>query len=361
MTRAKQDACHPLVHRLGFSPMNTVEELGKLSEKACRLKEKGRLKPLSEEKAKWHLINPFIEALGYDLIDEVEPEYEIQVGANMMKCDYAIKKDDETILLIEAKKPSVQLGAPDQLSTYFGQKSEVWLGIFTNGAEYRFYSGDPDGVKKMDPQPFLVLDLLEFDEAIAEMVSTFAKDQFNPDDVRELAQKRIFQQKYETAIRDALREELEEPSEELFQLLINKVGAEGEELERLRPLVKEVANQILNLPPPPIDGNTPPKPPPRNESGIPIRLRDGGQIFQAFLTRGGMVQLANGSLYRPSGAAKTLGRRVSYNGWNEWKYNDQQAGRELPIDQLRERKDDDQIQRAGMTIGWISRPGPRQY
>ena len=341
--------------------METIQELRRLAEKGCRLKENGQLMSLSEEKAKWHLINPFIEALGYDLIDEVEPEYDIQVGSNMMKCDYAIKKDDETIILIEAKKPSVQLGAPDQLSTYFGQESEVWLGIYTNGDKYRFYSGDPDGVKKMDPQPFLVLDLLKFDEAIAEMVSTFAKDQFNPDEVRELAQKRKFQQKYETAIRKALREELEEPSEELFQLLINKVGAEGEELERLRPLVKEVANQILNLPSTPIGDKPPPKPPSGNKSGIPIRLRDGRQIFQAFLTRGGMVRLANGSLYRPSGAAKTLGRRDSYSGWIEWKYDDRVDKRELAIDNLRERKDDDQIQRAGMTIGWISRPGPRQY
>ena len=51
--------------------METIQELRELSEKACRLKENGQLMSLSEEKAKWHLINPFIEALGYDLIDEV--------------------------------------------------------------------------------------------------------------------------------------------------------------------------------------------------------------------------------------------------------------------------------------------------
>lgn len=349
---------------------NTIEKLRKLAEKACRLEEKGQLQSLSEETTKWHLINPFIEALGYDLdllAGEVETETKIQVGhSTEVKCDYAIKKDDETIILIEAKKPSVQLGVANQLSTYFGQESEVWLGIYTNGDKYRFYSGDPDGVKKMDQQPFLVLDLLEFDEAIAEMISTFAKDRFDPDAVRELAQKRKFQQKYETAILNALREELEKPSEELFLLLINKVGAEDEELERLRPLVKEIANQILKLPPTsvptsPASPGAFPSSSISNESGIPIRFIDGGQIYEACLIQGGKVRLADGFPYNPSGACIKLGRRPSYNGWIEWKYYDKQAGRELFIDQLRELKDDEQIRRTGMSIGWISRQKPKYF
>ena len=251
--------------------MNTVEELRKLSEKAILLKEKGLLSTLKERATERELIEPFIEALGYDLgllAGEVETQPKDPLATTTVKCDYAIKKDDARIVLIEAKGANVSLGTPDQLSTYFRQvkSSEVWLGIFTNGTEYRFNSGYiQENIKRMDSEPFLVLNLLEleFDEAIAETVSTFAKDRFDPKEVRtlakerklELARERKFQQKYEPAIHDALREELEEPSEELCKLLINKIDAEDEEFDQLKPLVKKAANQILKLPPPPGNGD----------------------------------------------------------------------------------------------------------
>ena len=354
--------------------MNTVEELRKLSDKAILLKEKGLLSTLKEKATERELIEPFIEALGYDLgllAGEVEPQPEDPLATTTVKCDYAIKKDDARIVLIEAKGANVSLGAPDQLSAYFRQlkSSGVWLGIFTNGAEYRFYSGYiQENIKRMDSEPFLVLNLLDFDAAIAETVSKFAKDQFDPNEVQELAQKEKFKREWEPKILDALRKELTEPSEELFQLFLNRINAEDEDLERLKPLVKKAANQLLNRPSS-SSGATPPaslgafSPPPSgsNESGIPIRFIDGGQTHQAFLIQGGKVRLADGFPYNPSGACQKLGRRNAYNGWNEWKYNDQQAGRELPIDQLRELKDDEQIRRTGMSIGWIPRQKPKYF
>ena len=333
----------------------TIEKLSELSEKAILLKEKGLLPTLYEKGTERELIEPFIEALGYDLgllAGEVERQPSISMATSAVRCDYAIKKDSARIVLIEAKRASVSLGEPNQLSDYFKQEeSGVWLGIYTNGAKYHFYSGYiQENIKRMDPKPFLTLDLFEFDEEIAETVSRFAKDQFDPHEVRELAKER----KYETKIRYALREELEEPSEELCKLLINKINAEVEDLERLRPLVKKIANQILNLPPPP------PPPPPPGKSGIPIRFIDGGQIYEASLIQGGRVRLDDGTPYNPSGACIKLGRRRTYNGWIEWKYYDKQAKGELFIDNLREREDDDQIRRTGISIGWIPRQGPRQ-
>ena len=342
--------------------MNTVEELRELSEKACRLKEKDMLSTLKEKDTERELVEPFIEALGYKfglLEGEVERQPNPVFARTTVKCDYAIKKDGARIVLIEVKRANDSLGARNQISDYFG-KSEVWLGIYTNGTEYRFYSGYIEkNIKQMDEEPFLTLNLLEFDEAIAEMISTFAKDQFNPDEVRELAQKRKFEQKYETAIHNALCKELKEPSEELCKLLINKIDAEDEELERLKPLVKKVANQILNRSSTSSGGTS--RREPITVSGIPIRFIDGGQIYKASLMQGGRVRLDDGSIHSVSGACKELGRRPTYSGWIEWKYYDKQAGRELLIDQLRGLKDDEQIQRTGMSIGWIPKQNPRQY
>lgn len=269
---------------------NTIEELRKLSEKACSLEEKGLLSTLIEKDTERELVEPFIEALGYDLgllAEEVERQPSISVAYSAVRCDYAIKKDGARIILIEAKRASFPLGTANQLSDYFGREPEVWLGIYTNGTEYRFYSGDPDGAEKKDSQPFLVLDLLDFDETDAETVSTFAKDRFDPNEVRELAKERKlelarerkFQQKYEPAIHDALHEELEEPSEELCKLLINKINAEDEEFDQLKPLVKKVANQILKLPSP-SSGATSPTPPndssPTTERELFLTAKYGG-------------------------------------------------------------------------------------
>ncbi len=233
-------------------PMDTIEKLRKLSKRAIRLKEKGRL-PLPEGKAKRILIDPFIEALGYDPVDEVKMEFYLRVGSQPILLDYAIKKDGKTIMFLKAKNTGWTLDdAARSLIGSLKRNSEVWLGIYTDGAEYRFYSGDPDGAEKKDSQPFLVLDLLNFDETDAETVSKFAKDRFDPNEVRKLvklAKERKFRQKYESAIHYALRKELEKPSEELCKLLINKmyVSAKDEDLEQLKPLVKKAANQILSI------------------------------------------------------------------------------------------------------------------
>ncbi len=227
--------------------METIQELRRLAEKALLLKEKGFLSTLKEKDTERELVEPFIEALGYKfglLEGEVERQLNPAFARTTVKCDYAIKKDDERIVLIEAKRANDSLVAPsDQLSDYFG-KSKVWLCIYTNGIEYRFYSGhlQEEGIKRMDREPFLTLNLLEFDEDVAETVSKFAKDQFDPNKVQELAQEEKFKREWEPKILDALRKELEEPSEEFFQLFLNRINAEDEELERLKPLVKKVAN-----------------------------------------------------------------------------------------------------------------------
>ena len=227
-------------------PMDTIGKLRKLSKRAIRLKEKSLKEkkrwPVAEGEAKRILINPFIEALGYDPVDEVE-----------LRGKYAIKKDGKIIMSLISKGTGQTL---DNIARFGGRvlekESEGWFRIYTDGAEYRFYSGDPDGAEKKDSQPFLVLNLLNFDETDAETVSTFTKDRFDPKKVRELvglAKEREFRRKYESAIRYALREELEEPSEELCKLLINKmyVSAKDEDLEQLKPLVKKAANQILSI------------------------------------------------------------------------------------------------------------------
>lgn len=87
---------------------------------------------------------PFISALGYDVFNptEVIPEFTADIGIKKgEKVDYAVKKDDQVILLFECKWCGADLSKDhaSQLHRYFSV-TEARFSILTNGIEYRFYS-----------------------------------------------------------------------------------------------------------------------------------------------------------------------------------------------------------------------------
>ena len=340
---------------------------------------------LSERDTERLLVDPFIGALGYNTRDrsEVETQPGIQVGSTKVKCDYAIKINGAPAILIECKKTSVRLGSPDQLSTYFAAEHAVSLGVYTNGLEYRFYSESTVGrLKRMDTEPFLLLDLLNFDDGVAEQVATFAKDRFDQDEVQELA-RRI---RDEQAIKNALLAELSTPSDDLVRLLMGKVRAGSDQLDHYRPIVHGVVGQLglsLTAPdrtqglassasPPAANALNRQSTPPASDGdsqGIPIRSTIPGQRNQYYhgrLLEGGQgrVRLSEGSEFdNPSAARRHLVPKVPKrypNGWTRWKYFDQQDQRHQPIDRLRGLSDEEQIQRAGISIGFAKPAQPRR-
>lgn len=91
---------------------------------ATRIQELREHASVTEEATKNALILPFLQALGYDTFDPriVVPEYTADVGTKKgEKVDYAIKRDGEVIILIEAKCAGTCLdsGKADQLHRYF--------------------------------------------------------------------------------------------------------------------------------------------------------------------------------------------------------------------------------------------------
>lgn len=78
----------------------------------------------TEEATKNAFVLPFIGALGYDVFNptEVIPEFTADVGIKKgEKVDYAIKKDDDIIMLIECKWSGADLHEDhvSQLHRYF--------------------------------------------------------------------------------------------------------------------------------------------------------------------------------------------------------------------------------------------------
>ena len=85
------------------------------------------------------------------------PEFRADVGVKPQeRVDYALIRDGQPIILIEAKQANVPLSDRQHLTQLFRywNATPVKIGILTNGIEYRFY-GDTDNDNLMDAKPFL--------------------------------------------------------------------------------------------------------------------------------------------------------------------------------------------------------------
>ncbi len=140
----------------------------------------------TEQATKNALILPFINALGYNVFDptEVIPEFTADVGIKKgEKVDYAIKKDGSLIILVECKcvGGDLKIENASQLYRYF-TVTDARFAILTNGVEYHFYT-DLDEPNRMDKKPFLVINLVTYDERLTDELKKFTKPAFDVDDI----------------------------------------------------------------------------------------------------------------------------------------------------------------------------------
>lgn len=222
------------------------DAIAKLSEKvsSCR----GDIS--TEEATKTAFILPFIQILGYDIFDphQVVPEFVADIGIKAgEKVDYAIKRDDKPIMLIECKSCDTTLCVENesQLFRYF-HTSDAKFAILTNGIEYRFYS-DLDEPNKMDTKPFLEFSMLKPDKINFAELEKFTNDKFNADSIRRSAD----HLKKLTAIRSVIKAELKEPSAEFVKMIFRKISPSGacfydRDRNELTPLVKSVVADTIN-------------------------------------------------------------------------------------------------------------------
>lgn len=209
-------------------------------------------KPLmnNEENTKQSLINPFLIALGYDVHNFNEVEFEFNANFAYKKCDkvdYAIKFSDKPLFFIEAKKVSADLDMHvSQLEYYLSTNDDVKIGILTNGVVYRFYSYFEKS-KKMDKTPFFVFDFENITDEMIDTLSMFCKKDF---DLNKLLIKGE-ELWYYTKITQKLKELLTKPSDDFIRLLAKdycptKITAGA--LEKFRPIVnKSITTAITDM------------------------------------------------------------------------------------------------------------------
>ena len=160
---------------------------------------------LTEEATKTSLIMPFFRILGYDVFNpnEFMPEFVADVGLKKgEKVDYAIKLDNEPVT-------------------------------------------DIDEVNKMDEAPFLEINLLELrDEQIAKL-QHFTKENFDKDAIYDSAEGL----KNEAQIRQIIKDEIDDPSEELVKFILGKGVYNRAKtqavIEKYTPIVKNAFDYII--------------------------------------------------------------------------------------------------------------------
>lgn len=201
----------------------------------------------TEEATKNAFIMPLIAALGYDVFNpfEVVPELDCDlVKKKGEKIDYAIRKGDEIILLMECKHCGQNLNLHDtQLQKYF-VASNARFGVLTNGIEYRFYT-DLEKPNIMDSKPFLVVDMLNLSDGDIEQLKKFHKSYYDVDNILSTAQ----ELKYTTEIRNLIFAEFSSPSPEFVKYFAKPVydsPVSQKVIEQFTPLVKKAIADIIN-------------------------------------------------------------------------------------------------------------------
>lgn len=198
----------------------------------------------TEEATKTAIIMPFVSrVLGYDVFNpqEVVPEYVADLGLKKgEKIDFAIMRDGQVQMLIEAKRigDSLNLDHAGQLVRYF-HTSNARIGVLTNGQHWHFFT-DLDKPNRMDEKPFLQLDLLSIDPYVLPELKKMTKDTFDLESVILAAE----ELKYVSALKRALGEQFEAPSEEFVRLLASRVY-EGMFTQKVRELFTRLTSKAL--------------------------------------------------------------------------------------------------------------------
>ena len=215
-------------------------KLEQLSQRIQGLKEQVQ----TEEATKNAFVMPFIQMLGYDIFNptEVIPEYIADIGTKKgEKVDYLIKNNQEPILIIECNNWKENADAHNsQLHRYY-PVSKARFGVLTNGIVYNFYT-DLEKPNIMDDKPFLTINLEDLKDSAIKVLESFNKQSYNLESILDSAEAL----KYIRAIRKEFEKEIENPSDELVRLLVNKFFERPLTANRMQSF-KEYTKRALSI------------------------------------------------------------------------------------------------------------------
>lgn len=208
------------------------------------------MKATNEEATKQWLIVPFLQLLGYDPTnpDEVLPEADASFSEkHKNRVDYAICKDQEPVIAVEAKKVgSLTNSNRGELKGYYNAVITVKLGILSDGLIYQLYS-DTDQENLMDDEPFATVDLThiaqgQISDDILDALLKLRPGTFDPADIGADARRKIYISAYVEVLEQAFRN----PDEALIRTLMDSANVEGRRNKRLIEEHREILSEAMN-------------------------------------------------------------------------------------------------------------------
>lgn len=203
-----------------------------------------------EETTKQALILPMLDILGFSPYDPTKVRAEFNadfLGAKVSeRVDYALFCHGAPVVFIEAKAYAEKVtNHSPQLSRYFNSSPNVPVGIITNGREWRFFT---DLVHKnvMDPDPFLVIDLLDTNDIELASLRRFRYDEFEPDKLRSMAEEST----YFTAFTGVISSTLKNLDVDFVRYVANKAGVQrqltAKFLDSIAPIVRRSIEKAVS-------------------------------------------------------------------------------------------------------------------
>ncbi|MYG94963.1 MAG: hypothetical protein F4138_08330 [Acidimicrobiia bacterium] len=113
---------------------------GRMHLKEVLEKIRGSASPENEEAAKFQVIAPILQALGWDTFDGEQVKFEYSVGGrNGGRVDIALKSRDRVVALVEAKAPTTDLNSHVAQVLGYAFHEGVDICVLTTGMEWWLY------------------------------------------------------------------------------------------------------------------------------------------------------------------------------------------------------------------------------
>jgi len=200
----------------------------------------------NEAQTRMYLIEPFFEMLRFNrglFVGDLHPEYDADYGnRTSKKVDYAIILKGKTPdIVIECKKASKKLTDIDvrQLNEYFMYTNDSKLGILTNGIEYQFFTRNNNSKTSLNPKPFFVFNLKDYNSMSLETLAMFFRTSIDMASILNEAEETYFLDNFE----EAFAKELADPSRDLIKAIYTKMG--GRRMSDKQEIqIKELINSV---------------------------------------------------------------------------------------------------------------------
>jgi len=210
-----------------------------------RARADGQRAALDRQKAtETALLLPFFDALGYDPFDVRAVEPDVRVERADETVDYALKRDGTPVMFVECMRATRVLEVPDDsILLRHAEAMDVPFVLFTNGVRFRVYRVGGDGAGSSE-ELILDFDLLDYEPGEVDVLRRLARPVFDADDVCAAAYGRTRSRQ----VREYLTRQRDAPDASFVRFVATQICDEtvsGDELDRLRPVVQNVLDELL--------------------------------------------------------------------------------------------------------------------